>query len=173
MSIYTDAIYESLSLDEDKSLNESYWDNIKAYAGNEIEEAGLEEELQEDMIEDDVEQDIDEPIMNESLSNILEEYDSLLKEGVDSTEARKQILAKQPKKVVESKKLSREERLAEAKKSRMRKYTEEFRKAANFSLDEELDEDKLKRHEMLLKNHAIKHGIPSKDLREALIKGIN
>ena len=163
-----DSLEETGALEEEpivneSLVNESIWDRVAPDLGIGREE-GLEESLH-----------INES--NENLSQILDQfYDLMIKQDLGPIEAKKRILQdvnmneslqeqKQPE-------LSRSERRAKRKTDYMESICEEFRKAADFGLNEELTEEKLKYEGWRIQNLAIRKGVPSADIKEALLKGI-
>ena len=180
MSIFTEALNQSLSLEEREILDESYWDLVAPLVmdGSEEEEPILGESLTEEVKEEESEEE--KPSKKDprelSISDAIEMYESLLEGDCSKEEAKAKVISESKacrEALKEDSQLTRSERLAREKQRRWNSYVEEFRKQNGFSLDEELNEEKLKYHTMQIKEHAIRHGIPSAKFKEALIKGIN
>ncbi len=65
--------------------------------------------------------------------------------------------------------ISRKEKLEKEYEKQLKKFADEYRCSARIPLDEKLTEDKLNKQYWRIQNHAIKHGIPTTDLKEALL----
>lgn len=187
MSIFTEALNQSLALEEREILDESYWDLVAPLVMDgslsDEEEPVLGESLTEEVKEEESKEEKSEeekPSKKDprelSISDAIDMYESLLEGNCSKEEARAKVISESNacrEALKEDSQLTRSERLAREKQRRWNSYVEEFRKQNGFSLDEELNEEKLKYHTMQIKEHAIRHGIPSAKFKEALIKGIN
>jgi len=184
MSIFTEALNQSLALEEREILDESYWDLVAPLVmdSSDEEESVLGESLTEEIKEEEKKEEPKEEKPSKkdprelSISDAIEMYESLLEGDCSKEEAKAKVISESKacrEALKEDSQLTRSERLAREKQRRWNSYVEEFRKQNNFSLDEELNEEKLKYHTMQIKEHAIRHGIPSAKFKEALIKGIN
>lgn len=160
MSKLIEALNESFNIDESVAIEEPF-----------IEKKEIVEESQEPLKES----------LSKSPLDIIEEYEMYTtKQGMTRKEAVDKISSEMSENLTESVieeevkpvPQTRAERLKEANDNRMRKFVEDFKKDANFPLDEELDDEKLKYQDMRIKTHAVRHGIPSAKFREMLIKGI-
>ena len=179
MSSISEALYESFQyVDED--FTQEILDSL--------EDTDSLQESAEENLWDKLEPVLEKtPPVNESLlkedmtiDQALDEfYELMIKQDVPPKEAKARVLkdlGKEPAitesmELKEEKTLTRKERLAKQKSDRMKAICEEFRKSANFFLDEELTEDKLKYEEWRIKNLALRTGIPSAKIKEALLKG--
>lgn len=156
MGILSTAIYESFQLDED------FQDEVL----DSLEETGSLEEVNEEPIE--------ESLITESSSDIskaIDEYQELLRQDIPPAKAKSMVTGEEEVKesLTESRKMNTKSKYDP--EVYMRKVVEQYRKAAKFSLDEELTEEKLKNEDWRIKNIAMRAAVPSSALREALLKG--
>lgn len=191
MGIYTKELNESFKLEESynnsietnrKILDESYWDMVAPLIdGNNIEEP-IEESFEETThnVDPNVEEKSNQNSFKEpdnfTTLEALNMYENLREQNMSPDEAKAKVLSESKayrEALKEDSQLTRRERLEREKQKRLKSYVEAFRKQNDFSLDEELTEEKLKYHTMQIKEHAVRHGIPSAEFKEALIKGIN
>ena len=179
MSSISEALYESFqyvdedftqeildSLEDTDSLQESAEENLWDKLEPVLEKTSP---VNESLLKEDM-----------TIDQALDEFHELMiKQDVPPKEAKARVLkdlGKEPAitesmELKEEKTLTRKERLAKKKSDRMKAVCEEFRKSANFFLDEELTEDKLKYEGWRIKNLALRTGIPSAKIKEALLKG--
>lgn len=179
MSSISEALYESFqyvdedftqeildSLEDTGSLQESAKENLWDKLAPILEKTP---QVNESLLKEDM-----------TIDQALDEfYELMIKQDVPPKEAKARVLkdmGREPAitesmELKEDKPLTREERMAKRKTDYMQGICEEFRKSAGFFLDEELDEDKLKYEEWRIKNLAVRKGVPSADIKEALLKG--
>lgn len=169
MSIFTEALSQSFDLEEDKLLLDEALLTESAYTKDELKDKFGTDDL--DIINAGNEEDVELKI-----EEALDMYEGLLNQDVPPAVAKAKVLKKEPpepiKEGLEEKPLTRRERLEQERKNRWKGYCEAFRKEENFTLDESLDEDKLKYSGPAIKRLATRYGIPSAKFKEALIKGI-
>lgn len=180
MSSIRDALYESLHYEED--FQEEILDSLEE-TGSLQEDVTAWDKLVKQLpeLEEDV-NSLKEAISlkeDASFGQALDSFYKLIIDDVPPAEAKSRVLQDmgihesltEEVEKAEEQPLSREERMAKRKSDYMKEVCEEFRKSANFFLDEDLDEDKIKHEEWRIKNLAVRKGIPSADIREALLKG--
>lgn len=153
---------ENPDLMEESLMTESIWDKIAPALGA----VGNREELGESLITE----------APDNLPAILDRfYDLMMKQDLGPAEAKKRILGEvgMNESLQESKEpeLSRKEKQTKRKADYMESICKQFRESARFGLDEELTEEKLKYEGWRIKDLAARKGIPSADIREALLKG--
>ena len=179
MSSIRDALYESLHYEED--FQEEILDSLEE-TGSLQEDVSAWDKLVKQLpqLEEDV-NSLKEAISlkeDASFGQALDSFYKLIIDDVPPAEAKSRVLQDmgihesltEEVEKAEEQPLSRKERLAKKKADYMKKICEEFRKSANFFLDEQLDEDKIKYEEWRIKSLAVREGIPVADLREALLK---
>ena len=161
-SVADTVIENNPDLMEESLMTESIWDKIAPALGA----VGDREELGESLITE----------APDNLPAILDRfYDLMMKQDLGPAEAKKRILGEvgMNESLQESKEpeLSRKEKQAKRKADYMESICKQFRESARFGLDDELTEEKLKYEGWRIKDLAARKGIPSADIKEALLKG--
>lgn len=177
MGILSKALYESFALEED--FQDEVLDSLEDNGSlEECVDTDIEESLNEDMsIWDKIAPALNlEESLNEStdIEKAIDEYQALLRKDIPPAKAKAMIVGKEEE-IQESlnESTSKPKTVADKydPKAYMQKVVERYRKAAKFSLDEELTEEKLKNEGWRIKNIAMKAAVPSSALKEALLEG--
>ena len=191
MGLITTAIYESLNMDED--FQDEILDSLEETDSLQEEVSLKEERTAWDILTNAMPEllkesagSLKESLLKEDIDveGVIDEFYDLMMQDIRPNRAKKMVLQNFGKdstttlaesmdmkeSASEEKSLSREERRAKRKSDYMKSVCEEFRKSADFFLDEQLDDEKLKYEGWRIKNLAVRKGIPHEDIREALLK---
>lgn len=177
MGMITDALYESFGI-----IEEDFKDEVLDSAEESIKKNEYIDEAIGTSIWDKIKDYINESLINESSSGsiekAIEQYQDLLRQDIPPEKAKAMVVGKEKEQEGEiQESLTESKRIMDVKTkydpdAYMKKVVEQYRKAAKFSLEEELTEEKLKNEDWRIKNIAMRAAIPSSALREALLKGM-
>lgn len=176
MGFLTEELHKSFNMYEgfQDEVLDSAEQSLKDYENDNLD---IEESLKEEVsLWDRVEDYLDESLITESsdIEKAIDKYQELLRQDIPPAKAKAIVTGKEEEvqeSLTESNDVNTDKKCKYDPNSYLKKVAEQYRKAANFSLDEELTEDKLKNEYWRIQNIAMKAAVPSSALKEMLLKG--